>query len=333
MTAETMITPAGDEHIDNHNHNHRHSSRLPHVTPELFGNISTYLLPHHEVGNLLVAISATTSCPTERRALATIIRTTYLKRNYAYLTHAWTRTYQKRQANVAEWMAVNDDWRELYRDERARQSGIFHLVFGNLMRATEVGLVDICRHLIEERGADVNQEEVEPTLGMAASRDQESGRRRRPATIRPIMVAFKLPDPSVLRYYLDEVGGLDLNYFVNERCGLRFVHQLVSLRHVGNAEHLKLLLQRGRNRDERGGVALDVNARVDNGMTCLHLLVGRKIMPSDSVQRLKLLLEAGADPTLRDTGGRMALQLFKKRRGADRLDRTTRKEIKMLLSG
>ena len=327
MAAETASTKAGDKHTDNHPHHHR----LPHVTPELLGDISTYLLPHHEVGNLLVAISATTSCPTERRALATILRTTYLKRNYAYLTHAWTRTYQKRQADVAEWMAVNDDWRKLYRDEQARQSGIFNLVFGNLMRATEVGLVDICRHLIEQEGADVNQEEVEPTLGMPASQE-ESRRRRRPATIRPILVAFKLPDPSVLRYYLDEVGDLDLNYFVNERCGLRFVHQIVSLRHAGNAEHLRLLLQRGRNRDERGGVALDINARVDNGMTCLHLLVGRKIMPSDSVQRIKLLLEAGADPTLRDTGGQMALQLFKKRRG-DRLDRATRKEIKMLLSG
>ena len=323
-----MSTTARDAHIDNHNHRHR---RLPHVTPELFGDISTYLLPHHEVGNLLVAVSATTSCSTERRALATIIRTTYLKRNYAYLTHAWTRTYQKRRASVAEWMAVNDDWRELYRDEQARQSGIFNLVFGNLMRATEVGLMDICRHLIEQEGADVNQEEVEPTLGMPASQEESRRRRRRLATIRPIMVAFKLPDPSVLRYYLDEVGALDLNYFVNERCGLRFVHQIVSLRHAGNAEHLRLLLQRGRNRDERGGVALDINARVDNGMTCLHLLVGRKIMPSDSVQRLRLLLEAGADPTLR-AGGQMALQLFKKRRG-DRLDRATRKEIKMLLSG
>jgi hypothetical protein len=298
------------------------------LPPELYGNISTYLLPNQEVGNLLLAVSALAdSSPTDRRNIATIIRTTYLRRNYAFLAHSWTKPYSKRQANVREWMAVNDDWKDLYRDEEARRSGIFNLVFGNLMRATEVGLVDICRHLIEHRGADVNQEEVEPLLGLGRGENS-----RRIATVRPIMVAFKLPDANVLRYYLDEVrDDLDLNYFINERCGLRFVHQIVSLRHAGSAEHLRLLLQNGRLCGEGRMPLLDVNARVDNGMTCLHLFLGRKIMPSDAAQRLKILLEAGADPSCRDVDGHTPLALFKKRRG-DRLGRTTRREIKMLLN-
>ena len=304
----------------------RHS-QLPHVPPELYGDISSYLLPDQEVGNLLLAVTASSSCPADQCAVATIIRTTYLRRNYAYLAHSWIQPYAKRQANVREWMAVNADWRELYANEEAQRTGIFNLVFGNLMRATEVGLVDICRHLIEERGADINQEEVEPMLAM--HRGETS--RRRIATVRPIMVAFKLPDAHVLRYYLEKVKDLDLNYFINERCGLRFVHQIVSLRYAGKSEHLRLLLQSRRN---VGGcdddMALDVNARVDNGMTCLHLFMGRKTMPSDAAQRLKVLLEAGADPTLRDVNGNTPLAIFKKRTG-DKLNRAERKTIKALL--
>ena len=306
-----------------------HHSQLPHMPPELYGDISTYLQPDQEVGNLLLAVSASSSsCPANRRAVATIIRTTYLRRNYAYLAHSWIQPYAKRQANVREWMAVNADWRELYANEEAQRTGIFNLVFGNLMRATEVGLVDICRHLIEERGADINQEEVEPMLAM--HRGETS--RRRIATVRPIMVAFKLPDAHVLRYYLEKVKDLDLNYFINERCGLRFVHQIVSLRYAGKSEHLRLLLQNRRN--VAGGeddMALDINARVDNGMTCLHLFMGRKTMPSDAVQRLKILLEAGADPTLRDVNGNTPLAIFKKRTGDNKLNRAERKMIKALL--
>ena len=301
-------------------------SQLPHMPPELYGDVSTYLLPNQEVGNLLLAVSAS-SRPTDRRAVATIIRTTFLRRNYAYLAHSWIKPYAKRQANVREWMTVNTDWKELYANEEAQRSGIFNLIFGNLMRATEVGLVDICRHLIEERGANINQEEVEPMLAM--HRGETS--RRRIATVRPIMVAFKLPDAHVLRYYLEKVKDLDLNYFINERCGLRFVHQIVSLRYAGKSEHLRLLLQNRRN--VAGGeddMALDINARVDNGMTCLHLFMGRKTMPSDAVQRLKILLEAGADPTLRDVNGNTPMAIFKKRTG-DKLNRAERKTIKVLL--
>ena len=302
-------------------------SHLPYMPPELYGGISTYLQPNQEVGNLLLAVSASSSWPADRRAVATIIRTTYLRRNYAYLAHSWIKPYAKRKANVREWMIVNADWKELYANEEAQRSGIFNLVFGNLMRATEVGLVDICRHLIEERGANINQEEVEPMLAM--HRGETS--RRRIATVRPIMVAFKLPDAHVLRYYREKVKDLDLNYFINERCGLRFVHQIVSLRYAGKSEHLRLLLQSRRN--VGGGeddMALDINARVDNGMTCLHLFMGRKTMPSDAVQRLKILLEAGADPSLRDINGNTPLAIFKKRTGNE-LNRAERKTIKLLL--
>ena len=296
------------------------------MPPELYGDISTYLLPNQEVGDLLLAVSASSS-PADRRAVATIIRTTYLRRNYAYLAHSWTKPYAERQANVREWMVVNADWKGLYANEEAQRSGIFNLVFGNLMRATEVGLVDICRHLIEERGANINQEEVEPVL--AINRGENS--RRRIATVRPIMVAFKLPDANVLRYYLDEVMDLDLNYFISERCGLRFVHQIVSLRYAGKSEHLRMLLRSRRNvGEDEDGMALDINARVDNGMTCLHLFMGRKTMPSDAVQSLKILLEAGADPNLRDVNGNTPIAIFKKRTG-DKLNRTARREIKVLL--
>jgi hypothetical protein len=280
------------------------SPDVPYLQPELFARIATFV-PADQVGNLLVAAAP------HSRNVATMIRTTYLKTNYAYLAYSWILPYAKRQRNVSEWMKVNDDWRNLYNDPQATESGVFGLMFNNLLRATELGNVDIIRHLVEQRGADVNQEE------QRADVEQRS-------LVRPIMIAFKLPDSEVLQYYLQEAKGLDLNYLVYPESGLRFLHQVVSLRHASRVDHLELLLQK---KD-----AIDINARVNNGMTALHLFAGRKSMPRDAVVRLRCLLEAGADPSLRDNNFLTPLLIFKQRKDGKMLDKPTRTRIKALLA-
>jgi len=280
------------------------SPDVPYLQPELFARISTFATAD-QVGNLLVGVAP------HSRNVATMIRTTYLKNNYAYLAYSWVLPYAKRRRNVSEWMKVNDDWRNLYDDPQARESRVFGLMFNNLLRATELGNVDIVRHLVEQRGADVNQEE------QRADVEQRS-------PVRPIMIAFKLPDSDVLKYYLQEVKGLDLNYLVYPESGLRFLHQVVSLRHASRADHLELVVQK------KDGV--DINARVNNGMTVLHLFAGRKSMPRDAVVRLRCLLEAGADQSLRDDNGLTALQIFKERKDGKLLDKATRTRIKALLT-
>lgn len=278
------------------------SPDVPYIQPELFAKISTFIAAD-KVGRFLVAAAP------QSHGVASAIRKTYLKRNYAYLAYSWVLPYSRRRRNVSEWMKINDDWRDLYNDPQAMNSGVFGLMFNNLMRATELGILDIIRHLVEQRGADVNQEEQRTDV------EQRS-------CVRPVMIAFKLSNSDVLKYYLQEAKGLDLNYLVYPESGLRFLHQVVSLKHASKADHLKLLLQK----DE-----IDVNARLNNGMTVLHLFAGRKVVPTDAVVRLRCLLTAGADETLRDDNGLTPLDIFRKRKDSMMLDKPTRTRIKALL--
>lgn len=65
--------------------------------------------------------------------------------------------------NIMTWMEINDDWRSRCTEEKMERYKSFDrtsldadVVFNNPAVAIEVGLVDVVRHLVEEKKVDVN---------------------------------------------------------------------------------------------------------------------------------------------------------------------------------
>jgi hypothetical protein len=160
-----------------------------------------------------------------------------------------------------------------------------YAIFSNPAIATELGLIDVVRFLIEEKGLSVNG-----TWDGLAIWNQ-------PNTL-PITSLLFCHNTSIFKYILT-VPNVDLGMQI-ERCpglplldGSRLIHWFLRS-HRYNAELLKTLLSHE---------TVDVNACIPaRGMTALHLACSVPgVFQSEDVEKIRILLENGADPLLRSS--------------------------------
>ena len=150
-----------------------------HLSPELVARIATYVdITNSEVMNICLAVGPVAARP---------IRNCYLKKNVKYLNttlkqllrvrrrdEAWLELpmlpcRDKAGANHREWMEVNTDWKtiaisneEIENHENiqvkdAIESGDHPFVaFNNAAFAIELGLIEVVKFLIEDKGVDPN---------------------------------------------------------------------------------------------------------------------------------------------------------------------------------
>ena len=144
-----------------------------HLSPELISRIATYAdMSNSGVMNICLAVGPIAARP---------IRNCYLKNNVKYLNttlkellivrrHA-NESFRrdKAGANHREWMEVNADWKTIVTSDTditaiesvlvkdAIQSGDHpFLAFNNAAFAVELGLIDVVKFLIEDKGVDPN---------------------------------------------------------------------------------------------------------------------------------------------------------------------------------
>mmetsp|Transcript_35981 Transcript_35981/g.73040 ORF Transcript_35981/g.73040 Transcript_35981/m.73040 type:complete len:401 (-) Transcript_35981:1604-2806(-) len=142
------------------------------VDIDLICNIASFMNPGDDLAGLCVAVGS---------ADAARIRTEYLRDNEQYvaaslaklkgipdLTTGWDsfcdnlHVFDKCRDNVTAWMQVNTGWRDRCTDENMeRYKGAplrveANLVFNNPAVAIEVGLLEVVRFHVEEKGVDVN---------------------------------------------------------------------------------------------------------------------------------------------------------------------------------
>ena len=160
-----------------------------------------------------------------------------------------------------------------------------YAIFGNPALATEIGLIDVVRFLIEEKGLDVNGTWDGLNIW------------NQPNTL-PITSLLFCHDTSIFKYILT-VPNVDLGMRI-ERCpgfplldGSRLIHWF--LRSQGfDADLLKMLLSHE---------TVDVNVCIPaRGMTALHLACSVPgVFEPEDVEKIRILLENGADPLLRSS--------------------------------
>mmetsp|Transcript_17983 Transcript_17983/g.39909 ORF Transcript_17983/g.39909 Transcript_17983/m.39909 type:complete len:387 (+) Transcript_17983:149-1309(+) len=140
---------------------------------DLICNIASFMNPGDDLAGLCVAVGS---------ADAARIRTEYLRDNEQYvaaslaklkgipdLTTGWDsfcdnlHVFDKCRDNVTAWMQVNTGWRARCTDEhmeRYRGAPLrveANLVFNNPAVAIEIGLLEVLRFHVEEKGVDVNR--------------------------------------------------------------------------------------------------------------------------------------------------------------------------------
>mmetsp|Transcript_20776 Transcript_20776/g.42405 ORF Transcript_20776/g.42405 Transcript_20776/m.42405 type:complete len:374 (-) Transcript_20776:212-1333(-) len=143
------------------------------ISVELICNIAAYMNPGDGLMNLCVAVG-----PVD----AAKVRTEYLRDNEQYveaslreLRHIsgdWSffrgrlHLLDRCRDNISAWMRVNTDWQARCTDENMKRYlgwdlGLLrveaNLVFNNPAVAVEVGLLDVIRFHVEEKGADLNR--------------------------------------------------------------------------------------------------------------------------------------------------------------------------------
>mmetsp|Transcript_35978 Transcript_35978/g.73032 ORF Transcript_35978/g.73032 Transcript_35978/m.73032 type:complete len:381 (-) Transcript_35978:1829-2971(-) len=143
------------------------------VDIDLICNIASFMNPGDDLAGLCVAVGS---------ADAARIRTEYLRDNEQYvaaslaklkgiphLTSEWyifrqnLHLFDKCRDNVTAWMQVNTGWRARCTDENMerykeyRLSIEANLVFNNPAVAIEIGLLEVLRFHVEEKGVDVNR--------------------------------------------------------------------------------------------------------------------------------------------------------------------------------
>jgi len=160
----------------------------------------------------------------------------------------------KCKRNIMTWMEVNDNWKERVTAERMAQYR-FHgfyvrrpgthgadAVFNNIAIAVEIGLLNVVRHLIEEKRVDINSTQyrgfynggiVRHLVGRALIRDdatmihylmsQDGCRLRNPSTNEDkskcwyfvrTLAEESFVEPEYFKLFLD-VAGFDVNIFAS----------------------------------------------------------------------------------------------------------------------
>ena len=140
---------------------------------DLICNIASYMNPGDDLMNLCVSVG-----PTD----AAKIRTEYLRDNEQYVAASLTKLegipnlsndwdifrenlhlFDKCRDNISAWMRVNTNWQARCTDEnmeRYKEAPLrveANLVFNNPAVAIEVGLLEVFRFHVEEKGVDVNR--------------------------------------------------------------------------------------------------------------------------------------------------------------------------------
>lgn len=223
------------------------------------------------------------------RALAGMVKRTYLHRNFHYLTRSADKRVRELRPRLLAWMEVNDDWRDLYGvllDPRAKDDSrnrAFLPLFCNLSNAVMMDMLDIVRHLIEVMRCDVNKP-----------------RHFGACELPPLEVALSLSNTDTLEYLLG-VEGIDVN--VKVMPGECTPLHRAAVKGKERLRHLQLLL----SRDD-----LDVDAADNNGLTALHHVCC--LMPPGAATIARLLLDAGANPSARSAGGFTPLDIARCKR-------------------
>lgn len=163
------------------------------ISYDLIGKICSYLdLP--DVKNVVYASSGNVE-------LASIIRSMYLKGNFEFLRITRKRSaWKQRRENTIAWMQCNDWKRIFYNLVGKKDSNICEGVkltangenslqaFVELIASVEMGVVEVTKYLIEEKGYDVN-ENVSIDNGHFFQISKSS-----------LSVALTLPDMEILHY-------------------------------------------------------------------------------------------------------------------------------------
>ena len=227
-----------------------------------------------------------------------------------------------------------------------RERDIFDRVFADLTVAVRLGLVDVVRHLVENRGGNVNERirivgaggggregggggggggnigngadgnapvngnnanNINGEGGAEGDNNAEADARRREERVRrPLLYALFLPDPSMLRYLLS-VSGLEVNFTVlDSTYGCTVLH-LAAVGDDVRPGHLHLLL---------GHNGVDADVRDNRGRTPLHYVC--HFGPEGGAERVRHLLDSGANPRARDGFGRTPLVVLRRAAGEDR---------------
>ena len=146
-----------------------------HLTPELIARVATFAdaVGSPDVMNICIAVGPDTSRP---------VRYYYLKRNVTFLARVIEILRKKRLRHIGSkkvclnhlaWMEVNADWRTIaVRDDwlealklaskrRETDQSKFNeshplIAFNNPAVAVQIGLFDSLKHLVEDKGIDVN---------------------------------------------------------------------------------------------------------------------------------------------------------------------------------
>lgn len=256
------------------------------ILPDLLGATVTYL-NSKDVHSLQMTVSLEVGATIKKR---------YLKRNFLYLENACCmfmqeagHEYVQYETIVSNWMEANgDDWTSLYDNASIMREGTanrtsFDKIFRTVYMASQFGLVDVVKHLVEKRGADPNEQHID----------------RHGTICRPIRSAAFSPNLACLCYLLEREN-IEPNYVLDPRSGLTFLHIAIYFERLDGVE---LILR-------HSAVDLNVQSEVPR-MTIMHSLCrsirkgcsNSALHGSDIHRRMRLLLELGADASIVDENG------------------------------
>lgn len=292
---------------------------------DMWGHVSTHL-------DMKAARSLVFAWGLDNYVVATI-RRSYLRLNFGYLHIALlvgSKREQLSHAMVCTWMKYNGNWREMYDWDPDQFPGgeidrlWFRRIFSDINEATRSGLVDIVRHLVEGRGEDVNA--IDTKVGPIS---EIQGR--------PLFYAITMSPFNGMLEYLLSVDSIDDCCILMEPDGFGVVVTGLPLR-IPLGRFSRLVSQIGKD-------ALNHRSRPSaQSCTPLHMAVGFAYCTRDSeservsVAKIQVLLEAGADPCLRDINDQTPREQFMnlwRRRGRDgrpgRMRVSVKKEVLALL--
>lgn len=270
------------------------------IGPELIARVASFSRVGMDVMNICLAVGPKDS---------NIVRRTYLRKNEFYLVDAMRQYYyrtgrkSKCRDDFRAWMGVNSDWKSLgtaermemlqtvrrYDEESDRLLHLLHpfVAFNNPFVAIQLGLVEVLKFLVEEKGIDVNS--------YAWTSYTSRGR-----AYHLVATAMHDDDMEAFRYLLS-LDNIDLDSTIFEDKREKLIRLALHPACPAGPEFLETFVQHP---------SIDVNAScIDStDWSTTPLLFSLAVLKSEPacpnrllgvwMEKFKTLLKAGADPTL-----------------------------------